>query len=121
MNLAANNLEAAVEQFQQVLESDAANGEALYGLGLVATMKNKREIAADYFSKAVASPTAGKSVKVWAHIYLGRIFDGEQKRTEALQQYQSAIALGDNTRNAQDAAQRGLREPFSAKKAAPSP
>ena len=100
VNLAASNLEAAVEQFQQVLESDAANGEALYGLGLVATMKNKREIAADYFSKAVASPTAGKSVKVWAHIYLGRIFDGEQKRTEALQQYQSAIALGDNTRNA---------------------
>ncbi len=121
MNLAANSLEAAVEQFQQVLESDAANGEALYGLGLVATMKNKREIAADYFSKAVASPTAGKSVKVWAHIYLGRIFDGEQKRTEALQQYQSAIVLGDNTRNAQDAAQRGLREPFSAKKPAPSP
>ena len=39
-NLAANSLEAAVEQFQQVLEGDAANGEALYGLGLVATMKN---------------------------------------------------------------------------------
>jgi tetratricopeptide (TPR) repeat protein len=120
-SLAANNLEAAVEQFQQVLESDAANGEAFYGLGLVASMKNKREIAADYFSKAVASPTAGKPVKVWAHIYLGRIFDVDQKRTEALQQYQSAIALGDNTRNAQDAAQRGLREPFSAKKAGPSP
>ena len=120
-NLAANNLEAAVEQFQQVLESDAANGEALYGLGLVATMKNKRDIAADYFMKAVASPTAGKPVKVWAHIYLGRIFDSDQKRDEALQQYQSAIALGDNTRNAQDAARRGLREPFSARKAAPSP
>ena len=120
-NLAANNLEAAVEQFQQVLEGDDANGEALYGLGVVATMKNKREIAADYFLKAVQSPTAGKPVKVWAHIYLGRIFDADQKRTEALQQYQSAIALGDNTRNAQDAAQRGLREPFSARKATPSP
>ena len=121
INLAANNFEAAVEQFQQVVESDAANGEALYGLGLVATMKSKKDIAADYFMKAVASPTAGKPVKVWAHIYLGRILDGDQKRAEALQQYQSAIALGDNTRNAQDAAQRGLREPFSARKAAPSP
>src|SRR5262245_29371891 len=120
-SLAANNLEAAVEQFQQVLEGDATNGEAFYGLGLVASMKNKRDIAADYFSKAVQSPTAGKAVKVWAHIYLGRILDVEQKRTEAVQQYQSAIALGDNTRNAQDAAQRGLREPFSSKKATPSP
>jgi len=121
MNLAANSMEAAVEQFQQVLEGDAANGEALYGLGVVASMKNKREIAADYFSKAVHSSTAGNPVKVWAYIYLGRILDVEQKRTEAVQQYQSAIALGDNTRNAQDAAQRGLREPFSAKKATPSP
>lgn len=117
INLAGNHLELAVEQFQQVLESDASNGEALYGLGLVASMKNKREMAADYFSKAVQSPTAGKSVKVWAHIYLGRLLDVDQKRTEALQQYQSAIALGDNTRNAQDAAQRGLREPFSARTA----
>jgi len=84
-------------------------------------LKNKREIAADYFSKVVQSPAAGKPVKVWAHIYLGRLFDADQKRTEALQQYQSAIALGDNTRNAQDAAQRGLREPFSARKVTPSP
>jgi hypothetical protein len=60
-------------------------------------------------------------VKVWAHIYLGRIFDVDQKRTEALQQYQSAIALGDNTRSAQDAAQRGVREPFNVKKPTPSP
>jgi len=121
LSLGAGSLEAAVEQFQQVLESDASNGEALYGLGVVASMKNKREIAADYFSKAVHSPSTGNSVKVWAHIYLGRIFDVDQKRAEAVQQYQSAIALGDNTRNAQDAAQRGLREPFSAKKAMPSP
>jgi tetratricopeptide (TPR) repeat protein len=119
VNLAANNLEAAVEQFQHVIESDADNGEALYGLGLVASMKNKREIASDYFSKAVQSPTAGKSVKVWAHIYLGRLLDVDQKRAEALHQYQSAVALGDNTRNAQDAAQRGLREPFSARKTTP--
>jgi tetratricopeptide (TPR) repeat protein len=119
VNLAANNLEAAVEQFQHVIESDADNGEALYGLGLVASMKNKREIAADYFSKAVQSPTTDKSVKVWAHIYLGRLLDVDQKRAEALHQYQSAVALGDNTRNAQDAAQRGLREPFSARKTTP--
>jgi tetratricopeptide (TPR) repeat protein len=118
-SLAASNLEAAVEQFQQVLEGDATNGEALYGLGLVASMKNKRDIAADYFSKALQSPATGKPVKVWAHIYLGRLLDVEQKRTEALQQYQSAIALGDNTRNAQEAAQRGLREPFSARTAPP--
>ncbi|MCI0423768.1 MAG: hypothetical protein L0387_41080 [Acidobacteria bacterium] len=122
MHLAGNNLEAAAEQFQQVLDGhDAENGEALYGLGVVASIKNKRDIAAGYFSKAVQSASTAKSVKVWAHIYLGRIFDVEQKRNDALQQYQSAVALGDNTRNAQEAAQRGLREPFSAKKASGAP
>ena len=119
-NLGANNLEAAVEQFQQVLESDAANGEALYGLGLVASMKNKREIAADYFSRVLQSTSSSKATKVWSHIYLGRILDVDHKRAEALQHYESAVALGDNTRNAQDAAQRGLREPFNVSKPTPS-
>jgi tetratricopeptide (TPR) repeat protein len=118
-NLASGNLEAAVEQFQQVLDGDSASGEALYGLGVVATMKNRREIAAGYFSRVLQSPSSAKSEKVWSHIYLGRFLDVEQKRAEALQQYQSAIALGDNTRNAQEAAQRGLKEPFGAKKAPP--
>jgi len=118
-NLASGNLEGAVDQFQQVLDGDAANGEALYGLGVVATMKNRREVAAGYFSRVLQSASAAKPEKVWSHIYLGRLLDVEQKRAEAVQQYQSAIALGDNTRNAQEAAQRGLKEPFSSRKASP--
>lgn len=120
VQLGANDLEGAVGEFQKVLEGhDASNGEALYGLGVVASLKNRKEIAKDYFSKALQSPSSTKSVKVWAHIYLGRLLDLEDNRNDAIQQYQSAIALGDNTRNAQEVAQRGLKEPFRAKRPGP--
>jgi tetratricopeptide (TPR) repeat protein len=117
--LGNNNLETAVEQFQKVLETyDDTNGEALYGLGIIASIQNRREIAKNYFSRALQSPSSENATKVWSHIYLGRIFDLEENRQDAIQQYQSAIDLGDDTRSAQEVARRGLKEPFSPRKPA---
>jgi tetratricopeptide (TPR) repeat protein len=117
--LGNNNLETAVEQFQKVLETyDDTNSEALYGLGIIASIQNRREIAKNYFSRALQSPSSENATKVWSHIYLGRIFDLEENRQEAIQQYQSAIDLGDDTRSAQEVARRGLKEPFSPRKPA---
>jgi len=121
-NLGNNNLANAAEGFQQVLQTyDENNGEALYGLGIIASIQNRREIAKDYFSRALQSPKSEKATKVWSHIYLGRIADLEENRQEAVQQYQSAIDSGDNTRNAQEVAQKGLREPFNPRKSGTSP
>jgi hypothetical protein len=47
--------------------------------------------------------------------------DLEENRQGAIQQYQSALDLGDNTRSAQEVARRGLEEPFSAQKPSVSP
>lgn len=122
IKLANNNLESATELFQKVLEThDASNGEALYGLGIVASIQNRREIAKEYFTRALQSPSSDNAVRVWSHIYLGRILDLEDRRQDALQQYQSAIDIGDNSRNAQEVARRGLEEPFSARKPSSSP
>ena len=52
------------------------------------------------------------SIKVWAHIYLARLHDLEGDRDRALKEYRAAVDIGDNTRNAQDVAQRGLNKPF---------
>ncbi len=118
VQLGTDELEGAATDFQRVLDShDTSNGAAFYGLGIVASLKNRKEIAKEYFSKALQSPSSDKSIKVWAHIYLARLLDLEDNRTDAIQQYQSAIALGDNTRNAQEVAQRGLKEPFRTKRA----
>jgi len=88
---------------------------------MIALMENDRQSAGDFFQKALQSPSSENSTKVWAHIYLARLHDIEGDRQEALAEYQSAIRIGDNTRNAQDVAQKGLQEPFRMKKKTGSP
>ena len=51
-------------------------------------------------------------MKVWSYIYLARIFDLECARDRAVEYYQQAIKVGDNTRNAQAAAREGLAKPY---------
>jgi tetratricopeptide (TPR) repeat protein len=112
-SLGNNDLKQAKELFQTVLAShDSANGQALYGLGIAASMENDRESARSFFEKALQSPSSDNSIKVWAHIYLARLHDVEGERERALQEYRAAVDIGDNTRNAQDVAQRGLNKPF---------
>ncbi len=119
-SLGGDQLARAVELFNLVLNRhDPDNGEAFYGLGIVAINRRDKESARDFFGRSLASETCPASVKVWAHIYLGRLYDLEDNREEALVQYQAAVALGDDTGGAQAMAQRGLEEPFNPTPATP--
>ena len=119
-SLGSDRLERAEELFTLVLDRhDSRKGEALYGLGIVAVSRGDKDAARDYFGRAVASESCPDSVKVWAYIYLGRIFDLDDNREEAILQYRAAVALGDDTRNAQAVAGSGLAEPFQPSPAAP--
>lgn len=115
-SLGSEELERAAELFNLVLDRhDSRNGEALYGLGIVAVSRGDKNTARDYFGRAVASESCPDSVKVWAYIYLGRLFDLDDDREEAILQYRAAVALGDDTRGAQAVARSGLLEPFRPK------
>ena len=115
-SLGSDDLERAAELFNLVLDRHGPrNGEALYGLGIVAVSRGDKNAARDYFGRTVASETCPDSVKVWAYIYLGRLFDLEDDREEAILQYRAAVALGDDTRGAQAVARSGLLEPFQPK------
>jgi len=119
-DLGTSNWDKAKELFETVLNNhDASNGEALYGLGVVASIQNQREKARDFFEKALQSPSSDKSIKAWSHIYLGRLHDVEGDRKDALIEYEAAVDIGDNTRNAIDVAKRGLKQPFTSKKSQP--
>jgi tetratricopeptide (TPR) repeat protein len=112
----------AQETYEQILHDlDPANGEALYGLGMIYIMKKEdpktnREKAREHFRKALESPSSSNSSKAWSHIYLGRICDLEKNREEAIKHYQAALDLGDNARNALEVARKGLNEPFGTRK-----
>jgi hypothetical protein len=51
-------------------------------------------------------------MKVWSYVYLARILDLECNRGRALEYYQQAVNLGDDTRNAQVAARAGVQKPY---------
>ncbi len=115
-SLGSDELERAAELFNLVLDRhDSRNGQALYGLGIVAVSRGDKNAARDYFGRTVASDSCPDSVKVWAYIYLGRLFDLDDDREEAILQYRAAVALGDDTRGAQAVARSGLLEPFQPK------
>jgi len=107
-----DNLKARAA-FEKVLaEHDRSSGAALYGLGLVASREGDSTEARGYFESATRSENIENSMKVWAYVYLARILDLECARERAVENYRQAVKLGDNTRNAQSAAQEGIKKPY---------
>lgn len=49
----------------------------------------------------------------WAHIYLGRILDVEDKREDAVAEYKSALNVRDSQPDTRNAAEKGVKEPFA--------
>jgi tetratricopeptide (TPR) repeat protein len=49
----------------------------------------------------------------WAHIYLGRILDVEEKREDAVAEYKSALSVRDSQPDTRSAAEKGVKEPFA--------
>ena len=91
----------------------------MYGLGIISVSQSNKMLARDYFIKAIDSMSSPDSIKVWSHIYLGRLFEIENNRTEAIVHYLAAVQLRDDTRNAQTVAQQGLENPFSPNQPSP--
>lgn len=110
--LQAGNLAAAQEKFQQVLrEVSPEEPRALYGLGLVASREGDRRGAAVYFQKALEH-SRNPVILGWANIYLGRIYDLEGVREEAVVFYRAALSTGSGIERIEQAARRGLEHPF---------
>jgi len=109
----AGDMSKAQTTFAKVLSDlDQNNGAAMYGLGLIASKKGDSEEAKLYFERAVRTDTAEPGMKVWSYIYLARIFDLECNRARAVEYYQQAIKIGDDTRNAQASAHEGIQKPY---------
>jgi hypothetical protein len=50
----------------------------------------------------------------WSHIYLGRLYDVNAERQKALTEYQAALTVRDGQPDTKAAAEKGLKEPFTA-------
>jgi len=110
--LRAGDLTSAQKLAQRALDENKEDaGQALFILAEVATKNKDIKGARDYFERTV-QVTKNPHLVAWSHIYLGRIFDLQAERDEALQHYKAALAAGDNTPETRAAAERGLQQPY---------
>jgi tetratricopeptide (TPR) repeat protein len=80
-------------------------------LARCAVMQRNIEDARHYFEETVR---LGKDPRLlaWSHIYLGRMYDLEHSRDEAVAEYQQALINRDGQLDTKEAAERGLKEPY---------
>ncbi len=98
---------------QQALEQKTGDsGRALFILAEVATMTRNMDGARDYFLQALGA-TQEPKVVAWSHIYLGRIFDLQDKRDAAVDHYKAALTASGNLPEAKAAAERGIEKAYA--------
>jgi len=110
--LAAGDLKTAQELSEQALrDGHEDQGRALFIMAQVAAANKDIAGAADYFERALKVAQEPKVV-AWSHIYLGRIFDLQEQRENALNQYHAALSTGGSLPEVKAAAERGLQQPY---------
>jgi hypothetical protein len=110
--LAAGDLQGARKLAQQSIDNKEGNpGRALFILAQAAAMSKDMNGALNYFQQALQVAQEPKVV-VWSHIYLGRIYDLQENRAEALDHYRAALSAGASFPEAKAAAERGLQQPY---------
>src|SRR4029077_8757730 len=114
--LAAGDRDGAQKVANEVLQHNhggEAPGHAVFILARIATLSVKMEEARISFEQAVQSVHDPRML-AWSHIYLGRIFDIQEKRDSALKHYNAALNVGDSAPDTKIAAERGLQKPYEA-------
>lgn len=110
--LYAGDTATAGKLAQQALNEKSEDpGRALFILAQVATMNRDMQGARTYFQRALES-TQEPKVVAWSHIYLGRIFDLQEDRAAALDQYRAALTAGASLPEAKKAAEHGMQQPY---------
>lgn len=109
--IAEGKYEDARTVFTTVAAADPHNERALFGLAVVASNTRKPDTAEDYL-KQTLQVARSLRIATWSHIYLGRLYDVEGRRKQALEQYHAASVTAAAFPDAFRAVQSGLAQPF---------
>ncbi len=110
--LSAGDAAGAKKLAEQALEEHEEDpGRAYFILAQAASMSSDMQGAREYFQNALGASKEPK-VLAWSHIYLGRIFDLQEERDAAVEQYQAALQASSALPEAKAAAERGLKKPY---------
>jgi len=92
-------------------QSHEDQGRAFFILARAATLSGDMDGARGYFERSVQSAHDPRTL-AWSHIYLGRIFDIQENREQAVAHYRAALQAGDPTPDTKTAAEKGLATPY---------
>jgi Peptidase family M1 domain/Tetratricopeptide repeat len=105
----------AVAQYQKALAIQAGRPLANFRMGEAFFYQKNYQAAANAFREALQAvpEPSEKWTEVWAHVYLGKIFDLLGQRARAVNEYSKAKQTNDDTGGAQEEAERLLKKPYS--------
>jgi tetratricopeptide (TPR) repeat protein len=110
--LSTGDVSGAQKLAQKALdEKKEDTGYALFILARASTMSKDMEGARSYFERTLEVSKEQKLI-AWSHIYLGRIYDLQEDRDSALEQYKAALNAGDPSPEVKNAAEKGLKQAY---------
>ena len=118
--LAGGNPSGAAQLAQEALAANEDPARCYFVLAKAASLSGNMQDAKDDFVKA-ASTSKDPRIVAWSHIYLGRIFDLQDDREAAVEQYKAALSAGDSSPDTRSAAERGLQSPYEPPEASQPP
>jgi tetratricopeptide (TPR) repeat protein len=105
----------AVAQYQKALAIQPGRPLANFRMGEAFFYQKNYQASANAFREALQAvpEPSEKWTEVWAHVYLGKIFDLLGQRARAVNEYSKAKQTNDDTGGAQEEAERLLKKPYS--------
>lgn len=116
--LSAGDAAGAAQSAQQALTQHTPYpGRAEFILARADIMSGKMDEAVQSFQDAIQKSHNLRTIS-WSHIYLGRLDDLQGDRAAAIKEYQAAMISRDGRPDTKEAAEAGLKAPFTLPQAA---
>jgi aminopeptidase N len=109
----------AIQEYQKALDMAPTNSLAHFRMGEALFYEKNYQASANAFRASLGGDLDPKWVEVWSHIYIGKIYDLLGQRERAVNEYNLAQHLNDDTAGAQEEAALYIQKPYNGENTPP--
>ena len=116
--LATGHPDAAESMFEALLDTHPHEPRVEFELAMVAIVRKDPDKAEAFLRRIVRHSPTGDGIQpdpktlAWAHVYLGRIYDLQENRDDAVAEYSAALKVDGAPDPARRAAEAGQKTPY---------